>query len=351
VRARSYILAEGALICATIAAGTSCVIAREATGTAAQDIAATDWDLFNVADTNGDGLSDLLWWSPSTRQLEVWLMRGTHVFARGHPIPGPPGDGWRPVVSVDFNHDGMSDLVWTNPARGTMTVWLLSATDLLQAGAEIEGPAGPGWVVAAAGDVDGDGLADVAWHNASGRRLSLWLMRGTTVRERGPTLLAPGHAEHVLNDLGDVNGDGLSDIVWTEPRTNRMDVWLLDGTRQLEPGVHTQGPIGAGWGSSSLADFNHDGLDDVLWANDAANSMAVWLLEGTRVLEGGPEIPGPPGDGWSVAFANDVDGDGMADVAWQNRGKGLFTIWLMNGTEVLERGPILEGPGGLATGP
>jgi hypothetical protein len=255
------------------------------------------------------------------------------------------------VVSVDFNHDGMSDLVWTNPARGTMTVWLLCGTDLLEAGAEIAGPAGPRWVVAAAGDVDGDGMADVAWHNASARRVSLWLMSGTAVRESGPELPAPSHAKHVLNDLGDVNGDGLADIVWTEPTTNRMDVWLLNGTRPLEPSVHAPGPVGAGWESVALSDFNRDGLDDVLWANEANNSIAVWLMWGTGVLEEGPAVAGPPGDGWSVSFANDVDGDGMADVAWQNRGKGLFEIWLMNGTHVLERGPILAGPGAPAIGP
>jgi hypothetical protein len=226
-----------------------------------------------------------------------------------------------------------------------MTVWLMNGTHILASGPEIAGPPGEGWVVGTAGDVNGDGMADLVWSNVAKARISVWLMNGTHVLARGPELPTPAHGAHLLRDLGDVNGDGLADIVWTEPDKNRMEVWLMAGTHPFELGSHVPAPTGTGWEAVILADFNRDGLQDVIWTNAARGTMAVWLMRGTQILMSGPEIAGPPGEGWSVTSADDVNGDGMADASWQKKGTSLFSIWLMNGTQVLAPAPILPGPG------
>lgn len=54
-----------------------------------------DWGvIFAIADYNGDGQSDLLWFNTTTHRMLVWLMRGTQPFEIGPEIPGPPGDNW-----------------------------------------------------------------------------------------------------------------------------------------------------------------------------------------------------------------------------------------------------------------
>ncbi|MFT3775172.1 MAG: VCBS repeat-containing protein [Minicystis sp.] len=329
---------------ATVLAGTNCAGAPcETTGTAVERTAVNDWVIFNMADANADGMFDLFWFSRSANQLEVWLMNGAHVLAPGHPIPGPPGTGWEPVVAVDFNGDGLADVVWTNAERGTMTVYLMNGVDLLAPGPEIQGPPGAGWAVGAAGDTNGDGLADVAWYNRAERRFSVWLMNGVHVLAPGPVLLGPQHQPHLLVDLGDTNLDGMTDSIWDDRKTHTLEVWLLSGAHVLTYGPHLPAPPGEGWMAIAIADFNRDGLEDVVWMNADRRTMLVWLLNGARLLAGGPEIEGP-GAGWTLDVANDTNGDGMADVVWRRDGTSVFSVWLMDGAHVLARGPEIPGP-------
>ena len=90
--------------------------------------------------------------------------------------------------------------------------------------------------------------------------------------------------------------------------------------RTARGGREIPGPAGAGWIVNTVADFNLDGMEDILWSNGVTGSMAVWLMRGTEVLEAGPEIPGPRGGGWELTTAADFDGDGMADVLWNAHG-------------------------------
>ena len=81
-------------------------------------------------------------WSNSTHgSMAVWLMNGTQLLAAGPEIPGPAGPGWSVVYAEDFNLDGMADALWQNTTTPRMAVWLMAGTQLLAPGPEIPGPA------------------------------------------------------------------------------------------------------------------------------------------------------------------------------------------------------------------
>jgi hypothetical protein len=330
----------GRRVCGAAAIATSCV--GGAAG--AEPQIATDWKIFNVAETNDDAMSDLLWVDEATDRITVTLMRGTHVLATGSPI-GTLSDGCcEAVTAADFNHDGYSDVVWTNPRNGTMHVWLLRGTQLLAAGPDIPGPPGAGWVVGNAADTNGDGLADAVWYNATTNRVAVYLMNGTKLLAAGPEMPGPPGEGWRVTNVSDTNDDAFADIVWDNPKRNTMAVWLMDGTRVLAAGPEIPGPPGEGWSAVTAADFNHDGYSDVIWTNEGRGTMAVWLLRGTQLLAAGPEIPGPGGSGWAIVYAGDTNGDGMADAVWQKSGTTQFAVWLMNGTKLAAAGPVLVGP-------
>lgn len=322
---------------------TALLVACSALATAAQQEIVDDWEIFTIADTNGDGLGDVLWFSRSANLLEVSLMNGARVLAHGPPIPGPSGDGWMPVTATDFNGDGLADVIWTNPDRGTMAVWRMDGACLVAPGPLLLGPPGEGWYVTAAGDTNGDGLSDVVWSNDATDYVAVWLMDGTHVRARGTKIHGPTDTDHVLQDLVDTDGDGLNNLLWVHPREDTLETWSMHGTHLVARRHGIPGPLGVGWKAVVAADFNSDGLADLISEHLEHGTMKVSLLNGPHLLAMGPEIPGP-GEGWRLVTAGDTNGDGMADAVWQKKGTRLFTMWLMSGVHVLAQGPVLSGP-------
>jgi hypothetical protein len=150
-------------------------------------------------------------------------------------------------------------------------------------------------------------------------------------------------SEWKIVQVADFNDDGMQDVLWHNPHPNRIAVQLTRGDCLEDMGPEIPGP-GEDWNAVTAADFNGDGLQDVLWYNAATNRMAVWLMQGTTLLAPGPEIPGPPGDGWEAANAGDFNYDGMADVIWRNVARNSTAIWKMHGTLLLEPGPEIPGP-------
>jgi hypothetical protein len=141
----------------------------------------------------------------------------------------------------------------------------------------------------------------------------------------------------------DFNRDSQSDVLWNDPTTNRMTVALMRGAHLLEQGPILPGPPGEGWVAVTAADFNGDGMNDVLWFNAHTNRIVIWLMHGLQVVAVGPEIPGP-GDGWVAVQAGDTNADGMADVVWHDAATSRMAVWLMHGEHLLEAGPEIPTP-------
>src|SRR5690348_9557555 len=89
------------------------------------------------------------------------------------------------------------------------------------------------------------------------------------------------------------------------------------------------GPLEQGWRFPSCGDLNGDGMQDVIWRDHEGNRLGVALMGGTRVIEQGPMMPGPPGDDWIVVTAGgDRNLDGMADILFHNPKTNVATVWL-----------------------
>jgi FG-GAP-like repeat len=332
-----------ALSCLTsCAADTPLGIARAAD---ASDV----WTVVECADFDLDGLGDVLWYNPARNVITVWLMSGTAVRARGTEIPGPSGDHWHAVPTqeeaADFNLDGMADVLWLNPRTNLVSMWLMRGTEVLEKGSEIEGLEDrAGWDLGTVGDFDGDGLSGLLWANARSSSALVWAVAGTQVTQRGAPFAAPSGPGWVPLIGADYDGDFVADVLWYNAARNVITVWLMDGTAVRERGPEIPGPAGGGWEPVGAPDMNRDHLADMVWFNPARNVMRVWLMNGTGVLEEGPEIPGPSGGGYSIPTLVDFNGDELADVIWRNPATNRFAIWLMAGTSVLAAGPSLPGP-------
>ena len=76
-------------------------------------------------DFTGDGTSDIAWYNPTTRDLEIWKLNSNGQWAGSYNIGShPPGSV---AVGVgDFDHNGVADIMWHNTATGSIENWMLA---------------------------------------------------------------------------------------------------------------------------------------------------------------------------------------------------------------------------------
>ncbi len=263
----------------------------------------------------------------------------------------------------DVNGDGVDDLVVAAKnvsvrslaQMGAVSIFhgnpsgLAASADRVLESPGLTGGFAFGFSVANAGDVNGDGYADliVGAIGGSPRGLGLageaYVFHGsasgvatTAARVLGGSARGNEFGQSVAG-VGDVNGDGYADVVVGEPYADpdgRMEagsasVFLgsADGVVPLAARVFNGGGAGDLFGQrvAGAGDINGDGYDDVIigaayatvGARTHAGTASVFLGSSEGVGEVPRVIEGVDAEdllGSSVASAGDLNGDGYSDV-------------------------------------
>ncbi len=250
----------------------------------------------------------------------------THVNSTDYyPVPDP-GNQWSIVGVADFSGNGRADILWRR-STGEVRLWIDGIPGTASISYQNQGGVldPHQWVIRAVGDFDGNGKADIYWVKNGDQvtssdpdrgRTAIWYMSGANWT--GEAYFSKLTTDLALKGTGDFNGDGRTDLLFRNTTTNRFRIHFGGGgtlfpgqsaagiTEQCDgsaiasncsivhgPSYYNQytddsagrgypAPVSSAWDVVQIADFNHDGRDDILWRS--GGYLVVWFLDGARFL-------------------------------------------------------------------
>ena len=230
------------------------------------------------------------------------------------------------AIHDDFNGDGRGDVLLRSDS-GTVTEWLGQADGSLVSNAALNVNVGSAWHIVGTGDFNGDGRSDVLFQNSDGT-VTDWLGRadGTFAGNAAHFSVNLGTQWHIVG-TGDFNGDGRDDVLFQNSDGTLTD-WLGrdDGTFTGNAGTFSLN-IGTAWHAVGTGDFNGDGRADVMFQN-TDGTVTDWLGRADGSFAGNSgNFNINPGSQWHIVATGDFNGDHLTDVLLRND-SGTVNEWL-----------------------
>lgn len=234
-----------------------------------------------AGDFNNDGRLDLVTDSWGNNEIEVlfgdslngFKTPGTFFKVGKHP--------YQRVRVADLNNDGNADIITTNLDGDNVTI--LSGNG--KGGfSEITGspfPCGNAPFSVAIGDINADGKPDLAIVNSPASTTDRTGKNGLTILTADGTGKfttmkgSPYEAGKIPNRvaIGDVNGDGVNDIVTSDNGSNKIYLFLMNRNGSTPSGSSIT--VGNHPKGVAITDLNADGKGDIIVCDNSDNDITI----------------------------------------------------------------------------
>ena len=234
-----------------------------------------------VGDFNGDGYLDLATDSWGINNVLIIFGDGKMHFGNEtfYQVGNRP---YQRLRAADLNKDGKPDIITTNLEGNNATVLLNQGGGKFKDADGSPFPCGSAPFGVAVGDINGDGNADLAIANSptitaeSKGTDGLWILLGDGTGKfaslKGSPFKTGKSPSRVA--IGDLNGDGINDIAVTNYNDMSITIFYMG-----KDGVAASETIAAGNHPDGICihDLNGDGKNDIVVSNFDDNNIMIFF--------------------------------------------------------------------------
>jgi hypothetical protein len=212
-------------------------------------------------------------------------------------------------------------------------------------------------------DFDRNGVSDLLWrYNGSGTYQgwnSVWFMDAAAGSGTRPDhfRLLPTVADLNWDIVGsaDFDGDGVPDLLWryggAGPYQGWNSIWFLNADGSTK-GYRILSPVNdLSWQIAGCWDMDGDGIPDIVWRYYGTGTYqgwnSVWYFNADGSIKGYKLLPSVADTNWQIAGGGDFNGDGVSDLLWRYCGAGTYqgwnSIWYMYADGTMKGAKLLTG--------
>jgi hypothetical protein len=271
-----------------------------------------------AGDLNNDGNPDLAVANYNSSDVSVLLGKGDGSFQNAITVSLHGGHGASGIVAGDFNHDGKLDLAVTNTRDSDISILLGQGTGYFDTAVahSLNGPSGA-YAIGTA-DFNHDGKLDLAVGNGDQSVVSVLLGNGDGTFQTAQSIDIHEQRGSMLGmAVGDLNGDGISDIATANSIDDTISVVLNNGDGTFQDAVSYHISAGGSY-PAGIALLSHpSGPADLVVTNQLSKSLNIFVNRGNGTFYPPIDVPNAGADPGGLAVA-DFAGNGRNQVAIAN---------------------------------
>jgi hypothetical protein len=164
------------------------------------------------------------------------------------------------------------------------------------------------------------------------RRLAYWTLANSGVPTEIGSLLLTVEPNWVLRTAGDVNQDGVADLIWQNTSTNAVAVWFRAGNGAIV-GTNLIGIGAAGWEVVGAGPWL-PGTSRLVWYNPSSGQIVTWSLSSAGVPSN-PQTIGyaAPASEWRLRGLGNLGNN--PTLYFENLTTGALWVWTIDNSTVV----------------